>query len=231
MFHIYASSSHGNFYEVNDRETRIALECGVSLKKMQELCGHTTAGFAACLVSHEHQDHAKAAPALLKRGIPLYMSSGTAKALGIAQECAGVRFLKPLETQKIGSLVIKPFPVMHDAKEPLGFLILSQKTGEKLLFATDTASIRYRFQGVREIAIECNFSEKLLKKSDLPDGVKTRILRSHMSLERVKAFLQASDLSETERIYLLHLSSQNSDARFFQEEIQRLTGISTATGF
>ena len=222
MFKSYASGSSGNFYEVNDGETRIAIECGLPFKKIQALCGHQTAQYAAFLVSHEHQDHAKAVPKLVERGIPVYLSEGTAKALKV--DGHSVHVIPPLLVQKIGSFIVKPFPTEHDAREPFGFLLLSAATGKKLLFATDTKCIRYRFKGIHEIAIECNYSEEMLGEADLPDVVKKRITRSHMSLEAVKEFLRQTDLRDTERIHLLHLSANNSRADFFQQEIQRLTG-------
>ena len=50
------------------------------------------------------------------------------------------------------------------------------------------------------------------------------VLRSHFSLENVKEFLQANDLSKVQEIWLLHLSDGNSDAERFKREIQELTG-------
>ena len=56
-----ASSSKGNAYVVSDGETTLLLECGLTFKELQKRLGYGVAGITACLVSHEHQDHAKAA--------------------------------------------------------------------------------------------------------------------------------------------------------------------------
>ena len=56
-----ASSSRGNAYVVSDGETTLLLECGLTFKELQKRLGYGVAGITACLVSHEHQDHAKAA--------------------------------------------------------------------------------------------------------------------------------------------------------------------------
>ena len=80
-FESLASSSHGNVYIVSDKDTRILLECGVSYKKLKQLCGFMTADLAACLISHEHKDHSACAKDLIAAGVPVYMSSGTAEAL------------------------------------------------------------------------------------------------------------------------------------------------------
>ena len=56
-----ASSSRGNAYVVSDGETTLLLECGLTFKELPKRLGYGEAGITACLVSHEHQDHAKAA--------------------------------------------------------------------------------------------------------------------------------------------------------------------------
>ena len=63
-----ASSSRGNAYVVSDGETTLLLECGLSFKELQKRLGYGVADITACLVSHEHQDHAKAAAQMLKSG-------------------------------------------------------------------------------------------------------------------------------------------------------------------
>ena len=74
IFKSLASSSHGNAYVVSDRDTRILIECGISHKKLQKLSGFSLSEFKACLVSHEHNDHAKSVKELIERGMDVYMS-------------------------------------------------------------------------------------------------------------------------------------------------------------
>jgi phosphoribosyl 1,2-cyclic phosphodiesterase len=59
----------------------------------------------------------------------------------------------------------------------------------------------------------------------IDERIKPRLLQSHFSLEHVKKFLQANDLSQCREIILLHLSSQNSDAARMIKEIKEVTGI------
>ena len=99
---------------------------------------------------------------------------------------------------------------------------------EKALFATDTAYIRYQIPGLTHILIECNYDLDVLNESvrqgRVDPVVKRRIIRNHMSLQRVKAFLRANDLSQVQQIWLLHLSADNSEMGRFKREIQALTG-------
>ena len=51
-----------------------------------------------------------------------------------------------------------------------------------------------------------------------------RLTKSHFSLENLKSFLKANDLSQVREIYLIHLSDANSDEEKFKYEIAALTG-------
>jgi len=220
-----ASGSQGNCYHITDGSTPLLLECGIGWKEIQRGLNFRTSQLAGCLVSHEHKDHSKAVQDMMKAGIDCYMSAGTAEALGISGH--RLHFIKAKQQFRIGTWTILPFETQHDAAEPLGFL-LANKTGEKLLYATDTYYLRYRFRGLTHIAVECNYSMDILRANIeaglVEPALKKRILKSHFSLEHVKEFLKANDLSKVQEIWLLHLSNDNSDAERFKREIQELTG-------
>lgn len=220
-----ASGSQGNCYRVSDGRTPLLLECGIPYRDIRRQFKFRMSEFAACLVSHEHQDHCKSVKDVLKAGIDCYMSAGTIHALGL--ESHRLRYIRAKQQFKIGTWSILPFEVEHDALEPLGFL-MANKDGEKLLYATDTAFVRYKFPGLTHIMIECNYAEDILEANIASGAIdpvlKHRLVRSHFSLEGVKEFLKANDLSQVKEVWLLHLSDGNSDAGRFKREIQELTG-------
>ena len=51
-----------------------------------------------------------------------------------------------------------------------------------------------------------------------------RLMKSHMSLEQLLDMLWANDLRNVRQIYLLLLSSNNSEEQRFREEVQKQTG-------
>lgn len=207
-FESLASSSHGNAYIVSDSETRILLECGVSHKQLQKLLSFSLSDIKACLVSHEHKDHAKCVNELIRRGMAVYMSYGTAKAL----ENDSVMLIEHMEQFSVGSLDIVPFATFHDSAEPLGFLIKSRIDGDVLAFATDTVNLRYKFPGLNILAIEANYDREILDRCEkLPDKVRHRITNSHMEIDTLCDYLRSLDLSECREIYLLHLSDAMSN--------------------
>lgn len=226
----FASGSKGNCYRIDDGSTPLLLECGIPFREIQQKLGFTVSELAGCLVTHEHLDHCKAAIDITRAGIDTYMSAGTAWALAekTTRSFAGhrVKIVRAKEQFKIGTWTILPFETQHDAAEPLGFLLANGR--EKILFATDTYYVKYRFQGLTHLMIECNYVLDILEANiangSVPVAMKRRILRSHMSLESLKGFLTANDLSQVQEIWLLHLSDNNGDARRFKREIQELTG-------
>jgi len=221
---VLASSSAGNAYKVSDGHTDLLLDAGLSYKELQRRLNFQVSGISGVLISHSHKDHCKAVPNLLKTGIDVYMSQQTAEEGGYSGH--RVRMVEPLKQFKIGSWTVLPFELEHDVFN-LGYL-LANKAGEKLLYATDTYYCKYKFEGLTRVLIECNHSYDILaanvEAGTLPVEHKNRLIRSHFSLENVKEFLKANNLSMVREIYLIHLSDGNSDAERFKREIQELTG-------
>jgi phosphoribosyl 1,2-cyclic phosphodiesterase len=221
----FGSSSAGNCYHITDGKTPLLLEAGIKFKEVQRQLNFQTTSIAGCLISHEHGDHCKAIKEVLKAGINCYMSSGTAGALNI--EHHRIHKIAPKQPFRIGTWNVLPFDVQHDVAEPYGFL-LTNESGEKVLFATDTYYIRYKFKGLTHVLVECNYSMDILDANialgRTPAVMKKRLMRSHFSLENVKEFLKANDLSRVQEIWLLHLSDSNSNQDEFKKEIMQLTG-------
>lgn len=227
IFRSLASSSHGNAYIVRDRDTRILLECGLPHKKLSRLSGFSLADFSGCLVSHEHKDHAKSVAELIRDGLAVYMSRGTAQALlddgSISpEEMETIEEISAHRQFCIGSLDIVPFGTFHDAAEPLGFLVKSRVDGDILAFATDTVNLRYRFPGLSILAIEANFDRAILERSErLPEKVRKRITNTHMEIDVLCDYLRSLDLSRCREIHLLHLSDAMSHEGYFINKVAR----------
>lgn len=220
-----ASGSWGNCYCVSDGKTPLLLECGIGVQRIRRGLNFKLSSIAGVLISHEHNDHCKAVLDVMWAGIDCYMSQGTAGALDV--DGHRLKVVRAREQFKLGSWTVLPFDTQHDAAEPLGFLLASTNGG-KLLFATDTYYVRYKFTGLSHVMLECNYAADILQANVdtglVPVALKNRLLQSHFSLENVKEFLKANDLSRVREIWLLHLSDDNSDADRFKREIIELTG-------
>lgn len=222
-----ASGSSGNATYVSDGVTALLLDCGISYRELQKGTDFGLSKLSGVLVTHYHQDHSKAVKDLAKHGIDIYSSAGSFEALKIqGHRCKPV---KSLESFSVGTFDVMPFDVIHDAPEPLGFLAESVETGEKLLYFSDTAYVRYTFDCLTHIIAECNHGEYELRRS-VSEGIITpelakRITRNHISVERLERMLKANDLSQLQEVHLIHLSDNNSDEGRFKSVIQRVVGV------
>lgn len=218
----YASGSSGNCYTVTNGKATVMLDCGLPFQEIQRLTGYQLPD--AVLVTHEHKDHSKAAADFLRMGVDVYMTQGTADALGLA----GHR----LKTMNLGTcgfideIHVRMFPTQHDAKEPCGFTLDDGE--DRILYATDTYYLRYRFPGITKMMVECNHSYDILRENisagRLDPRLANRLMRSHFSVENLLDFLRANDLSTVKEIWLIHLSDDNADPALFEKAVAEATG-------
>ncbi len=224
---ILASSSAGNCAWISDGETPLLLDCGIPIKKIKEGLKFKLHEVAACMVTHEHGDHAKAVHDLMSAGIDIYASRGTAWPLIGESSCPRMKFLQDKECIQVGTWRAMAFKVEHDSAEPLGFLL--QSGSEKVLFVADTAFLRYKFDGLTHIIIECNYDTESLKRNlaagTIDKGRYDRVIETHFGLETLVAFLAANDLSGAKEIFLCHLSDGNSNEYLMRSTIEKQFGI------
>lgn len=223
---VIASGSSGNCYKISNEDTALLIECGIPYKKIQEALNFKTTDIDGVLVSHEHGDHSKACKDLIKAGVNLYMTKGTKEALKL--DSHRIKTFKQYHLYldlEIGSFKIKPFKTVHDAKEPVGFVIYDSLTNEELVFITDTQYSIYSFSP-DYFMMEVNYVRETINKNDSIHGeLRARIKNNHMSLDTAINLLERSDLSRLKKIYVMHLSDANSDAEVIKYRLQELTGV------
>ncbi|MCC5894864.1 MAG: MBL fold metallo-hydrolase [Alkalibacterium sp.] len=226
---VYGSSSAGNSYIITDGNESLMIEAGIDLRKMRDVNWQSVKG---CLVSHCHGDHSKHAHKLLSQtGVDIFTSKGTREELELPNH--RTHDLIALVQHKVGDWTILPFDIQHDVPEPLGFFIQTP-SGHKILFATDTYYIKYKFPGITHLMLECNYAIDILNDNVANKRVgaflKRRVIKSHFELGNVKSFIQSNDMSQLEEVWLLHLSNNNSDEKRFKKEIQEITGTPVYIG-
>lgn len=222
----YASGSSGNCYVVSNGQTSIMIDPGLPLRKLQRVTDYMTPDAALC--THEHMDHAAAVSSMMQLGTDCYMTRGTADALGVTahHRC---HILSHGGSVSIGGIVVSAFDTEHDAAEPCGFLLDDGE--DRLLYATDTYFIKFRFKNLTKILVEANYSYEIVEENKregrIHKALADRLMQSHFAIENVVKFLEANDLSQVKEIWLLHLSKQNSNPQKFQEIVMRKTGLPT----
>lgn len=222
---ILGSSSAGNCYIIQNQSEALILEAGVRFSDVQFAIDFDLKKVCACLVSHEHGDHASQAALFVEHCIPTYASAGTIEALQLKSS-----YMKRCEARRqfnAGRFSVLPFAVKHDAVEPLGFLISHPDTGT-ILFASDTYYLPFRFPGLSHMLIECNYIESILKArveaGKLPEVVAERVHQSHMEIETCIDALRANDMSKMRNIILIHISQGNGDPVTMRRRAIEATG-------
>ena len=115
----------------------------------------------------------------------------------------------------IKDLLITPFSVPHDALDPVGFTVESQK-GEKLGLVTDigsvTALVKERLRGCNVLVLEFNHCTDILLYSHYPWDLKQRIKGrlGHLSNLQGAELLQTLLHGGLKHVVLAHLSQVNN---------------------
>lgn len=222
---ILGSSSAGNCYIIHNQNEALIVEAGIRFDDVQRALDFKLTKVCACLVSHEHGDHASQAAVFVSHCIPTYASTGTIDALHISSH-----YMKSCEARKqfsVGRFSVLPFDVKHDATQPFGYLINHPDTGT-ILFATDTYYLPNRFSNLSQMMIECNYIESVLrenvKRGLVLEAVAKRVHASHMELRTTLDVLRANDLSKVRNIVLIHISGDNSDRELMRRRAIEATG-------
>ncbi len=227
---ILKSGSEGNCYLLDSGKEVLVLEAGVPFAKVKQALDFDVKKISGVLISHEHKDHAGYFKQYVNSRVPCYLSEGTLKSLqsvNLSTNQSLVNTIDVMELLEIGDFKVLPFPVEHDASEPLGYLINHPQSGN-ILFATDTYYLKYKFNDLSNIMIECNYDYELLNEN-LPESdpmkrvQRDRVLKTHMSYQNCLRTLTANDLSKVNNIVLIHLSKANSNADLFESGIREAT--------
>ncbi len=223
---ILASGSSANCYILESPTGTLILEAGLSWKEILRGLNYKLDNVLGVLCTHQHLDHSKSLSEISKAGIDIFTNAETINAFDLTGH--RIHQIDPKDLFTIGEFEILAFDIEHTVPG-LGFLIRYKPTEEKILFLTDTYYSKYCFRGLNHILVECNYIKETLDENIeagyIAPEAKARLLQGHFSLENVKKFLKANDLSQCQNLILIHLSDRNSDQNQMVREIEELTGI------
>lgn len=221
---VLGSSSSGNCYILDNGNEALILEAGVAFAKVKKALGFNIRKVAGCLITHQHNDHAKYIRNVVECGITTLAlpEVWTAKQIQSSRAVA----IQPYKGYKLGRFKVLPFPACHDVP-CVGYHIIHPDCG-RVLFLTDSCDCLQIFPKLNHLLIECNYTTfNLLEAVNKGYTLKSQIERlpnSHMELDTCKRVIREHDLTDVQEIVLLHLSAHNSDREHFISEIERHTG-------
>jgi phosphoribosyl 1,2-cyclic phosphodiesterase len=215
---LLASGSKGNSIFVEAGETRLLVDAGLAaseLEKRLATIGISGSDIHGILVTHEHTDHIRGAGIFARRfRIPAVVSYPThAAAEGLFRKTEVMEF-ESGHSFSFRDLMIDPFPLTHDAVDPVGFRI---ESGDGAVgIATDlgiaTRLVQEKLRGCRSLVLEFNHDEEMLLNGPYPWHLKQRIRSRHGHLSNVDSASLLDELlhESLEGLLLAHLSEVNN---------------------
>ncbi len=213
------SGSRGNAMVVEAGATRILVDCGFgprTLAKRLARIGLAPDDLNAILVTHEHSDHvAGIARCAHSYGLRVFMTHGTFGGTpGLVALETGVEVFDAHTAFSIGDLEIAPFPVPHDAREPVQFVFSDGRGRLGLLTDTGhvTAHIVSMLSGCEALVLECNHDADMLRQGGYPYSLKQRISGhfGHLDNRAAADLLLQLDSSRLQHVVCAHLSEKNN---------------------
>ncbi len=223
---ILGSGSSGNCTYIEAGGDALLIDAGLSARetgRRLEAIGAGVDRVKAICVSHEHSDHTTGLRVLHERGgVPVYANRGTADALSRDEKLKGLpwQVFSTGSPFSVGGLVVEPFSVLHDAYDPVGFVVSAGAA--RVAVVTDmgapTTLVRERLRHCRAVVLESNHDEQMLKDADRPWQLKQRISgrQGHLSNQRAAELLEEIAGPELEVVYLAHLSEQCNEPALAQ---------------
>ncbi len=215
------SGSAGNGLIVKHLNTTVLMDCGFGLRDAVirlERLGISPESVHGIVVTHEHDDHAGGVFKLAnKYQIPIWLTYGTfkmVKHLLPSKHALDIHVINSHQAFEIGDIQIQPFPVPHDAREPVQYVF---SNGDKRLgvltdTGTSTPHIETMLNACDAILLECNHDLDMLMNGPYSWALKKRVSSrlGHLDNQSSAGILAKIDTSKLQHLIAAHLSAKNN---------------------
>lgn len=211
------SGSKGNCVYIEGGGTAVLVDAGLTSKELlrrMALAKIDPAKISAILFTHDHTDHCDAIAVFHKHlHATLYANAGTSEGIDrVAKTGLSWTLFETSQSMDIGELHVEPFPVSHDASDPVGFIF--SNGASRLFYATDlgcvTQLVRQKIKHCTAAVLESNHDHAMLMDSKRAWSLKMRIAgrSGHLSNEDAAAFIRTDIPAELHTLLLAHLSEE-----------------------
>jgi phosphoribosyl 1,2-cyclic phosphodiesterase len=225
------SGSKGNATLVEAGDTRLLIDCGFSCAEVEKRLARLSlqpADLHAILVTHEHSDHIAGVARLSRRyRLPVWMTAGT-EAAHKGGELAQWHCINSHQVFQVGDLLVQPFPVPHDAREPCQFVFSDSR--RRLGLLTDVGSITAHMlqslDGLDALILECNHDPDMLANGPYPPRLKERVggPYGHLSNQQAAEIISKLSLDRLQHLVAAHLSEKNNQPQLALASLAAVVG-------
>lgn len=183
----------------------------------------------AIFITHEHKDHIHGAGILSRKyNIPIFANGETWMAMaGYLKKInpENIKEFRIEENFNFKDIFVKPVPIFHDAINPNGYVLETEKA--KISVITDTGWINTKMQEAMKDSniyfLESNHDVEMLKNGHYPWPLKQRVLstRGHLSNENASEVIKNVGKGNGEIILLSHLSTDNNTPELAYDNMKK----------
>lgn len=210
-----ATGSKGNCYTLtSDSGETLILDCGIPIKEIKKGLNWNIRNVVGCIVSHTHSDHSKSVKDLGDIGIPVCKPY---EDLLMNQFLANSYFT--VRTFDLTTVDGRWTHTNADGSECpcYGFLITHPEMG-RMIYATDTELIKWRFKGINHILLGVNYDKDLIDNED--SAKVNHVYRGHMSIDTACDFVKVNNSNDLQNVIMCHLSKNNADKDLFIDKMK-----------
>lgn len=226
------SGSRGNALLVEAGTTRVLVDAGFGPREMSrrlERLGLTVEDVDAVLVTHEHSDHVGGVFACARRfDWAVLLTHGTLAAC--PDDGADVRttIIDSHRPLPIGDISVHPFPVPHDAREPVQFMLADG--AKRLGVLTDAGHVTPHMVAMLDacdaLVLECNHDAQMLLQGSYPVALKRRIGGpwGHLDNAAAASLLSQVGRSRLRHVVAAHVSKENNSPQLARAALSAALG-------
>lgn len=174
-----------------------------------------SAPLTAILLTHEHDDHMKGVVGLARAtGATVLVNEETLRASGGQLAGVDLEVFQSDRPFRVGGIDVTPFPLPHDAADPVGFALAWN--GTRVAVACDLGEVTdvllEHARGADLFLIEANYDLRLMGVSAYPWFLKNRIIgpQGHLSNDGAAQASVGVATGASQTVVLVHLSEANN---------------------
>ena len=226
------SGSRGNALLVEAGNTRVLIDAGFGPREMSrrlERLGLAAGAVDAVLVTHEHSDHIGGVFACARRfDWAVLLTHGTLAACRDDGANAHITIIDSHESLSLGDICVHPFPVPHDAREPVQFVLADG--AKRLAVLTDAGHVTPHMVAMLDacdaLVLECNHDAQMLAQGNYPAALKRRIGGpwGHLDNGAAASLLSQIGRASLRHVLAAHLSEENNCPALAQAALSTVLG-------